>query len=92
LALRRSLGGRVAEYGKDEQGTRLWGWRWREWSVSSGALPPNTFPESSTPVFRPHRPPIIALYGDDVPVYEATAAGIWAVIRYPIGPRLKIGR
>ena len=88
----RSLGWVHCHYGKDKTkgGVRIWGWKWREWNVSA-ALSLEAPENTPLPVFRPHRPPIVAIYGDDVPVYEATPEGIWAVIRYPIGPRLKIG-
>jgi hypothetical protein len=63
-----------------------------EWNVSAALVAQSATPEDAPlPVFRPHRAPIISIYGDDVPVYEATPEGIWAVIRYPLGPRLKIG-
>lgn len=86
----RSLGWVRCHYGKNGPGLRIWGWKWREWSISAAiAL---DFPEDTPlPVFRRHRAPISIFYGDDVPVHEATPEGIWAIIRYPIGPRLKIG-
>jgi hypothetical protein len=94
----RSLGWVHCHYGSDKpkgQG-RVWGWKWREWSVSAALLAQSATeaaPEDSPlPVFRPHRPPISVFYGDDVPIYSATPEGIWAIIRYPLGPRLKIGR
>ena len=88
----RSLGWVRSHYGKDKDkgGVRIWGWKWREWTLSAAiAL---DFPEDTPlPVFRRHRAPISIFYGDDVPVHDATPEGIWAIIRYPIGPRLKIG-
>jgi hypothetical protein len=91
----RSLGWTRCRTGKAVPGGRIWGWRWREWSVSSVALPTEAIVHEGDvghhplPV-RAKRAPIIAIYGDDVPVYEATPEGIWAVIKYPLGPRLKI--
>ena len=87
----RSLGWVRCHYGTDgSPAGSIWGWKWREWNVSA-ALSLN-FPEDTPlPVFHAHRPPIVSIYGDDVPVHDATPEGIWAIIRYPIGPRLKIG-
>jgi hypothetical protein len=87
----RSLGWVRSHYGKDGGGGRVWGWKWREWNVSA-ALSLETPENTPLPVVRPHRPPISIFYGDDVPVYEATPEGIWQVIRYPLGPRLKLGK
>jgi hypothetical protein len=87
----RSLGWTRCRYGKDRPGGRVWGWRWREWGVSNVALPSDAAPDSSPLPVRAKRAPIVPIYGDDVPVYDATPEGIWAIIRYPIGPRLKIG-
>jgi hypothetical protein len=88
----RSLGWVRCHYGKNEPGKRVWGWRYREWNVSAALIAQSATSENAPmPVFHAHRPPIIPIYGDDVPVYEATPEGIWAIIRYPIGPRLKIG-
>jgi hypothetical protein len=86
----RSLGWVRCRYGKEGGGMRVWGWKWREWTISESiAL---DFPEDApVPVLRRHRSPIATFYGDDVPVHEATPEGIWVVIRYPLGPRLKIG-
>ena len=91
----RSLGWVRCHYGTDkpEGHGRVWGWKWREWSISAALVAQNAADEGPPPaVFRPHRAPIITIYGDDVPVHAATPEGIWAIIRYPIGPRLKIGR
>jgi hypothetical protein len=86
----RSLGWVRCHYGKPGPGNRIWGWKWREWTISEAiAL---DFPEDTPlPVVRRHRAPICIFYGDDVPVHDVTPEGIWAIIRYPIGPRLKIG-
>jgi hypothetical protein len=89
----RSLGWVRCHYGKNTPSGRIWGWRYREWNVSASVeLPSDVAPEGGPlPVFRRHRAPISIFYGDDVPVPDATPEGIWAIIRYPVGPRLKIG-
>jgi len=92
----RSLGWVRCHYGTDgSPAGRVWGWKWREWNVSAALVAQSTEVAAEggpLPVFHAHRPPIVSIYGDDVPVHEATPEGIWAVIRYPIGPRLKIGQ
>jgi hypothetical protein len=87
----RSLGWVRCHYGRDRDkgGMRVWGWKWREWNVSA-ALSLEVPEDTPMPVFHTHRPPIVSIYGDDVPLSETTPEGVWRLIRPPIGPRLKI--